>query len=53
MREVQNVMDWASKSCMTINITKTKELVVRVKVEWPLPSITCSTVQVFILVLSC
>ena len=37
MQEVQNILSWAQDNLMTINLTKTKEMVVKGKVEGPLP----------------
>ena len=36
-KEVESVLCWAEDILMTINLTKTKEMVVRGKVERPLP----------------
>ena len=38
-QDVKSVLSWAEDNLMTINLTKTKEMVVRGKVERPLPSI--------------
>ena len=46
LREVQNITDWATSNRMTINVSKTKELVVRGKVERPKPNIISSIEQV-------
>ena len=37
-QEVQNILSWAQDKLMTINLTKTKEMVVKGKVERPLPT---------------
>ena len=37
---MENKLSWARNNLMTINLTKTKEMVVKGKVERPLPSIT-------------
>ena len=37
-QEVESILSWAEDNLMTINLTKTKEMVVRGKVERPLPS---------------
>ena len=39
-REVENILSRARNNLMTINLTRTKEMVVKGKVERPLPSIT-------------
>ena len=39
-QEVQNILSWAQDNLMTINLTKTKEMVVKRKVERPLPDVT-------------
>ena len=39
-RAMENILSWARNNLMTINLTKTKEMVVKGKVERPLPSIT-------------
>ena len=39
-REVENIISWARNNLMTINLTKTEEIVVKGNVERPLPSIT-------------
>ena len=39
-QEVQNILSWAQNNLMTINLTKTKEMVVKCKVERPLPTVT-------------
>ena len=36
-QEVQNILTWTQDNLMTINLTKTKEMVVKGKVEGPLP----------------
>ena len=36
-QEVQNILSWTQDNLMTINLTKTKEMVVKGKVEGPLP----------------
>ena len=33
--EVQNILSWSQDNLMTINLTKTKEIVVKGKVERP------------------
>ena len=38
-QEVQNILSWAQDKLMTINLTKTKEMVVKGKVERPLPTV--------------
>ena len=38
-QEVQNILGWAQDKLMTINLTKTKEMVVKGKVERPLPTV--------------
>ena len=38
-QEVESVRSWAEDNLVTINLTKTKEMVVRGKTEKPLPSI--------------
>ena len=38
-QEVESILSWAEDNLVTINLTKTKEMVVRGKVESPLPSI--------------
>ena len=38
-QEVQNILSWAQDKLMTINLTKTKEMVVKGKVERPLPNV--------------
>ena len=37
-QEVQNILSWAQDNLMTLNRTKTKEMVVKGKVERPLPT---------------
>ena len=37
-QEVQNILSWAQDNLMTINLTQTKEMVVKGKVERPLPT---------------
>ena len=39
-REVENILSRARNNLMTINLTRTKEMVFKGKVERPLPSIT-------------
>ena len=39
-QEVQNILSWAQNNLMTVNFTKTKEMVVKCKVERPLPTVT-------------
>ena len=39
-QEVQNILSWTQDNLMTINLTKTKEMVVKRKVERPLPDVT-------------
>ena len=38
-QEVQNILSWAQDKLMTINLTKTKEMVVKGKIERPLPNV--------------
>ena len=38
--EVQNILSWAYNNLMTINLTKTKEIVVKGKVERSIPTVT-------------
>ena len=38
-QEVESILSWAEDNLVTINLTKTNEIVVRGKVERPLPSI--------------
>ena len=38
-QEVQNILTWTQDNLMTINLTKTKEMVVKGKVERPLPTV--------------
>ena len=38
--EVQNILSWSQDNLMTINLTKTKEIVVKGKVERPIPTVT-------------
>ena len=39
-QEVQNIPSWAWDNLMTITLTETKEMVVKGKVERPLPTVT-------------
>lgn len=39
-RAMENILSWARNNLMTINLTRTKEMVVKGKVERPPPSIT-------------
>ena len=39
-QEVQNILIWAQDNLMTINLTKTREMVIKSKVERPLPIVT-------------
>ena len=39
-QEVQNIFSWAQDNLRTINLTKTKEMVVKGKVERPLPTVS-------------
>ena len=44
-QEVQNILSWAQDNPMTINLTKTKDMVVKGKVERPLPDVTFDVKQ--------
>ena len=39
-KEVENILSWAQNNLMTINLTKNNEMVVKGKVERPLPTVT-------------
>ena len=44
-QEVQNIPSWAWDNLMTITLTETKEMVVKGKVERPLPTVTFNIKQ--------
>ena len=44
--EMQNILSWAQDNLMTINLTKTKEIVVKSKVDRPIPNVTFDIKQV-------
>ena len=43
--EVQNILSWSQGNLMTINLTKTKEIVAKGKVERPIPTVTLDIKQ--------